>query len=605
MCGIAGFAGEDEQRIKHMVACLRHRGPDGDAFAVSHGASLGHARLAILDPRPVGDQPMWNDDHTVVIVYNGEIFNYRELREAAGLQCKTGTDTEVLLKLYAREGMGFIPRLRGMFAFALYDTRTREWHLARDPSGIKPLFVSYAGGKLHFASEMRSLITTMPSKPAIDEVSLSLFLRLQYVPGPRTMCEGIESLPPGTVLRWKDGKEERKIVLPAVERPIVKSKADFREMLPPLLDKAVKDHLISDRPVGLFLSGGMDSSALLHHMANHAEKPVRTFTVRFEATADEGEARFNMDANLAAMTAAHYGTDHQEIFLTADLCRQLYKETARALDQPNADAVSTAQVLLAREAKKKVDVALLGAGGDELFGGYPRYRVARILRDLRFLPPGLRAAAGSLFGHPSDVLRLSPGAALAERLLARPPAEIISVAKPGWFDPSVTTSLFQERFAPLANLEPVRAFMEFDRALWLVDESLRLADATTMASGLEGRVPFLDPLLIQFSLATPSDWHVGWKRTKALFKDTYRSILPAHLFTLPKASFYPPLAKWIRREAAVLVEETFENPRIQERFDIPALRSLFEQHKRRETYALHTLSSLMQLGYWFETVYGV
>jgi asparagine synthase (glutamine-hydrolysing) len=603
MCGIAAFAGEDEQRMRRMVACLRHRGPDGDAFVVAHGASLGHARLAILDPRPVGDQPMWNERHTVVIVYNGEIFNYRELRETFALDCKTGTDTEVLLKLYEREGIDFVRRLRGMFAFALYDTRAREWHLARDPSGIKPLFVAYPGGKLHCASEMRSLLSAMPGKPTIDETSLSLFLRLQYVPGPRTMCEGIESLPPGTVLRWKDGDEERRILAPHIERPSFPSKAAFKEALPALMDKVVNDHLVSDKPVGLFLSGGMDSSAVLHHMANHAEKPVRTFTVRFEASADEGEARFNADANLAAMTARHYGTEHEEILLTAQLCRELYKETARALDQPNADAVSTAQFLLSRVAKKKVDVVLTGAGGDELFGGYPRYRVARILRDLRWLPAGLRAGAGALAGHPSDVLRMQPGPALAERLLARPITEVASVAKPGWFDPDATTALFADRFKPLDGMEDVRAFMEFDRALWLVDESLRLADATTMASGLEGRVPFLDPLLIQASLATPAGWHVGWKRTKALFKDVYRSVLPAHLFTLKKASFYPPLAKWIRREAAPLVEEMLENPRIKERFDAKALRVLFEKHKARETYALHTLSSLMQLGYWFETVY--
>ncbi|HVW66379.1 MAG TPA: asparagine synthase (glutamine-hydrolyzing) [Candidatus Peribacteraceae bacterium] len=602
MCGIAGFFGEDKRLIERMTQCLVHRGPDGNAVVTTHGASLGHARLAILDPRPEGDQPMWNESRTAVIVYNGEIYNYRQLREEEKFDCKTTTDTEVLLKLFDRYGMEFVKRLKGMFAFGIYDTRKRTWYLARDTSGIKPLFIAYSNGRLHFASEMRALLAAFPVKPAINLQGLSLFMRLQYVPGPQTLVQDIESLPPGVILEWSDKGETLTRFRAEAETPSFASKEDFGRDFPALMDDVVRDHLVSDKPVGIFLSGGMDSSIVLHHMSHHASKPIKTFTVRFDATEKEGAKRFNADADFAAKTAKFYGTDHHELLLTADLYREFYKDTARSLDQPNADTVSVAQFLLSREAKKHVDVVLNGSGGDELFGGYPRYRVARILHELRHLPGSVRSLIGGIIGHPRDVLRLQPGPELAERLLARPIEEIDDVASGTWFDGLATAHLFQKRFSHLQNDDPVRAFMEFDRGLWLVDESLRLADATTMGSGLECRVPFLDPRVIAASHATPSHWHVAMKRTKALLKDTYKPLLPPHLFSLEKSSFYIPFAKWLRREASPLVEEALENPHIGELFDIGRIRALYDEHKNGG-YHLHTLSSLIQLSNWFETVY--
>jgi asparagine synthase (glutamine-hydrolysing) len=347
----------------------------------------------------------------------------------------------------------------------------------------------------------------------------------------------------------------------------------------------------------------MDSSILLHHMCKHAAPPVRTFTVRFEVKRDEGEAKFNTDADLAALTAKHYGTSHTEVLLTAAHCRDIYRETARALDQPNADTVAPAQFFLAREAKKQVDVVLTGAGGDELFGGYPRYRLARILQATRALPGSLRTFAGSRFGVPSDVASLSPGPLLAERLLARAPSEVSPLVRGNWFDPDATTRLFAERYEDLQGTEPVRALMECDRALWLVDESLRLTDGTTMGSGLEARVPFLDPRMIAAALSTPASWHVGWRTTKALLKETYLPLLPPHLQSLKKAGFFPPFAKWLRRECAPLVEETLENPRIRELFDIEAIRRMRDAHANKDRYAMQALSTVIQLSFWFEEVY--
>jgi len=250
-----------------------------------------------------------------------------------------------------------------------------------------------------------------------------------------------------------------------------------------------------------------------------------------------------------------------------------------------------------------VDVALTGAGGDELFGGYPRYRIAHILQKSRHIPPPLRAVVAKLVGHPSDVVSLHPGPLLAERLLARPVSEFKSIIRGEWFQPEATTQLFTKLFDEFRQKDAVRTFMEFDRHLWLADESLRLTDATTMGSGLEGRVPFLDPRIITAIKDTPSSWHVSMNQTKFLLKQAYRPLLPQHLFTLKKASFYPPLAKWIRREASPLVEEMLENPHIQELCDTDALRLVFQEHTNHTKYHLHILSSLIQLSNWFETVY--
>lgn len=603
MCGIAGFAGPDRSVIERMTQALVHRGPDGHAVWTSDTACLGHCRLAILDPRPDGDQPMWNNDHTIAIVFNGEIYNYRELRQEERLECRTNTDTEVILKLYEKHGMSFVDRLRGMFVFGIYDTRDNSWHLARDNGGIKPLFIAYPHGRLAFASEMRALLGSFDTKPSLNMTALSQYLRLQYVPGPQTLCQGIEQLEPGTILEWIDGKETRSRFTPQ-ERMSFNSKQDFRERFPDVMDDVVRQHLIADRPVGVFLSGGMDSSIVLHHMMRHARGTVKTFTVRFEATEQEGAARFNTDADLAAITAKHYGTKHHELVLTAAMYRDHYAETAQALDQPNSDHVSVAQFLLARLAKENgVDVILSGAGGDELFGGYPRYRIARVLQMTQGIPPVLRSSAGGLLGYPQDVLAMSPGPLLAERLLARPASEGMHITRNDWFDPLATTTLFTERFSHMGRNDPIRNFMEFDRRLWLVDESLRLADATTMGSGVEGRVPFVDERIIAASHATPAEWHVGPRNTKTLLKRTYRGIVPDHLYSLKKASFYPPLAKWLRRETAPLAASMLEHSRIRELFDVDVVCQQFEDHRSRKGYYLHTLSSLIQLSHWFDTVY--
>ncbi len=607
MCGITGFAGENRGTIEKMTAALVHRGPDGNAVYVGNGISLGHARLAILDPRPEGNQPMWNDEKTVVIVYNGEIFNFKELREREGFKCRTNTDTEVLIKLYEKYGVKFVDRLRGMFAFGIYDTRNQTWFLARDASGIKPLYLAEIGGQLHFASETRALSMAMPAKPMINEEALSLYMRLQYIPGPLTLYKGIESVRPGAVITWRAGIRKEQIVEPKLDvtrLPHYENRNEFMREFPALMQEATTAHLIADRPVGLFLSGGMDSSILLHHMSQATTSPARTFTVRFAMPGEPGEQRFNMDADLAVQTAKHYGTQHQEVELTATAYRDAYRDTARALDQANANPTAVAWYVLAKAAKQSVDVVLTGAGGDELFGGSHRYRAAHILNTMRWLPPSLRSLIGRSSGYSADVFALSPhDVAFAERFMAQPSTEVLSIARGNWFDGNAVRKLLAPYFET-SQKDPVRKFMECERHTWLVDEALRLADATTMASGLECRVPFLDPFVIAASHATPASWHVNFFDTKVLLKKTYRPLLPPHVFSLKKSSFFPPLAKWLRTECAVLGEEMVESPFLAQYFDVDAIRAVLKKHQTGEEYALQLISRLIQLHFWIETVYN-
>ncbi len=602
MCGIAGFIGQDREKIERMLRTLIHRGPDGHAIEVLPNAMLGHARLAILDPRPEANQPMWNDTKTLCIVFNGEIYNFKQLQKEESFECKTRSDTEVLLRLFERYGTSFLPRIHGMFAFGIYNVKEQSLTLARDQNGIKPLYIAFPDGKLHFASEMRSLMKAFSVKPKLNMRSLSRYLRMQYVPGPETMCEGIESVLPGSIIEWKNNNIIRS-TYKRVSKPMQwKNRQDFMSTIPSIIDESVQAEMIADRPIGIFLSGGMDSSIVLHHMTQHATKRIKTFTVRFEATQEEGATRFNADADLAKLTAKHYGTDHTELLLTAEMFRNHYAETCEALDQPNSDHVSVAQFLLARLAKKSVDVVLTGAGGDELFGGYPRYRIAYMLHALRYIPSQMRGW-GSIFGYPKDVLELSTGAALAERLLCRPSTEWNEVVNGEWFEEDAATEFVFSAYETSRAETPVRSLMNFDRATWLIDESLRLVDGTTMASGLEARVPFLAPDIIDASLGTKDNWHLGLFRTKTGLKDAYRQLLPDHLFTLKKASFYPPLAKWLRREAAPLVDEALEHGFIRQYFNATALHLLFMQHKERTRYSLHVLHGIVQLSAWVKRVY--
>jgi asparagine synthase (glutamine-hydrolysing) len=543
---------------------------------------------------------MWNESHTVAILFNGEIYNFRELRERHGLTCRTGTDTEVLLQLYERLGLACLQELRGMFALALFEASTGTWHLARDPQGIKPLYLAEAEGRLFFASEARALARALPQRPPVSEAALSCFLRLQYVPSPHTIFTGVRPLAPGTCETWQQGRcVARCSFVTAVEVPSLVHRQEALAYVPQLLEAAVREHLVSDRPIGLFLSGGLDSSILLHHMAAATDRPIQTFTVRFEARDDESSERVNADADLAAQTAAHYGTQHTELLLTAaDFCGA-YAETVLALDQPNADLVAVAQLLLAKRAKAAgVDVILTGVGGDELFGGYHRYRITTVLSRLRRVPPWLRSTAARLCGQPADVAALDPGPDLWERLVAQSPEVCAPMVRGSWFQPQAVHPYFQAAFEMHQQSDSVRQAMEVDRTTWLIDELLKLADGTTMKASVEGRVPFLDARVIAAMRATPARWHVTERATKTLLREAYQSRLPAHLFRLKKASFYLPLAKWFRREAGRLLDEALETPEIRTLFSLEMLEQYRREHLEHRAYRLHQLHGVVQLAAW-------
>ena len=355
MCGICGCTTEDTPLVEQMLNTITHRGPDDRGVHVANGVSLGHMRLAILDPSPNGKQPMLSKSGTTSIVFNGEIYNFKELIQTHNLQCTTGSDTEVLLLLYEKLGIRFVHELRGMFAFALHDTKEQKLYLVRDPHGMKPLYYTVQNSVLYFASETKAILQALPTKPAINTQALSLYFTHQYVPRPYTLLQDVDAVENGAVLEWQ-GSNLRTIDQITAYSPGKYANASS-EQITQVLNESTVAHLISDKPVGLFLSGGLDSTILLHHIAATGVSNLQTFSVRFDVAASEQSAKFNTDADIAKRTAEYYGTEHNEVHITAEEFAAAYSSSAKYLDQPNANPTAPIQYLLAKAIKQKVDVS--------------------------------------------------------------------------------------------------------------------------------------------------------------------------------------------------------------------------------------------------------
>ena len=376
MCGINGITEENESAITQMAKATAHRGPDATVIFTAQGVSLAHNRLSVIDLSNLANQPMHSPDMRFSLVYNGEIYNYKALRAELQLtwNFKTQSDTEVLLAGYARWGEDVLTKIKGIFAFALYDAKENSFFLARDQMGVKPLYYACKDGVLYFSSELGGVIKATEYR-TLSKESFAYYLSLNYVPSPHTLVDGIFKLAPAHILRYKNKQLEiERYWQPKVPEYTHRPSSDLRTTI----GGAVKQQLVSDRPLGVFLSGGLDSSIVLHHAAQ--EMPhVRTFSVDFEMVRGaESEAdKFNSDAKIAKKTAAIYGADHTTFTLTLDHVRESLHDALLSLDEPIANATGVSQYLLSKWVREKdVVVALGGDGGDELFGGYTRHRIA-------------------------------------------------------------------------------------------------------------------------------------------------------------------------------------------------------------------------------------
>jgi asparagine synthase (glutamine-hydrolysing) len=615
MCGIAGIVARDpgarvdERRLARMRDALRHRGPDGSGLLVDGPVGLVHTRLAIVDVAR-GEQPMSNEAGDVWVTFNGEIYNHADLRpglQAAGHRYRTRCDTETIVHLYEERGEDVVDALRGMFAFAIWDRPRQRLLLARDRLGIKPLYYRVDEHELLFASEIKALLAASGERPVFNDAVLPEFLSTRFVSGDETFFRGVRKLLPGHVLAWSPGEPPRPRRYwqlpdprPATAAP---SAADLRERL----EAAVSSHLMSDVPLGVFLSGGIDSSALAALAARATSEPLQTFAVGF-AEADANELPY------ARLVANHIGARHREVTVTPESFFEALPHALWHEDEPMAFSSSVPLFLLARLAREHVKVVLTGEGADELFLGYNRYRVTRWNARLgqpywAAMPAAARRAVrGAVRALPAPLARvarrsflgLEPGirGVYHENFAVFPLAAQERLLRRGRFagcDPYATqTAYFEEASGGLLD----RLGRAELRSYLL--ELLMKQDQMSMASSIESRVPFLDDRLVEHVVALPGDVKLpGWK-TKALLRAAVRDLLPPAILKRRKMGFPVPLGEWLRGPFASVVEEFVLGPRATARgyFDRAALRQLVAQHNSRRGSQTDALWLLVNLEIW-------
>jgi asparagine synthase (glutamine-hydrolysing) len=602
MCGIAGIltragAGVDQALLRRMTDTIAHRGPDGHGFHVDGAAGLGHRRLAIIDVEG-GAQPMGTEDGAVWISYNGEVYNYRELRaELLGLghRFTTSSDTEVVLRAYVQWGPDAVSRLRGMFAFAIWDGRRRQMVLARDRVGIKPLVYAWDGTTLRFASEIKAILQDGGVARDLDWDAVADYFTYHYIPSPRTVFRAIRKLPPASYLVCPlDGGEptlRRYWDLRMAPEHGVKD-AEWVARLQALLDETVRGHLVSDVPVGAFLSGGLDSSTVVACMARASDRPVRTFAIGFD------DASFD-ELEYARLVAARYRTQHVELVVKPDVM-EILPRLAWQFDEPFADASAVPTYCVSRITREHVTVALSGDGGDESFAGYRRYadalrldRHAALLRPLR---PLLRAVAARLPEGARGRGRLQAlAASRVERYLRlmtyqdeRALASLLTAEAGGDAVPSRT-----ERFERLADEAGTRGHLStlqyLDVRHYLPEDILTKVDRTSMLVSLEARVPLLDHVLMEHVATMPERMKFRDGAGKHVLKAAMRDRLPAAILSRPKMGFGVPLGAWLRKELKDLAADVLLDRRARQRGILRplAVERLLEAHQ----HGRHDLSA--------------
>ena len=610
MCGICGIASArgaaDPDRVARMSERLVHRGPDSFGEYADGVVALAARRLSIIDLE-TGDQPIGNEDGTLHVVQNGEIYNYRELRRAlehAGHRFRTSGDTEVILHLYEEHGDAFAERLRGMFALAIWDTRRRRLVLARDRFGIKPLYYRAADGHLEFASELRAF-----PRGDIDLDALEAFLAFNSIPAPLTIFREVRKLPPGHLLVWEEDGAVRidRYARPGPVRAAEERNEDEAELVEELrarIRDSVRAHLVSDVPVGMLLSGGIDSSLLAALAAAEATEPLRTFSIGFE------ERSFD-ELTDARLVAERYATRHRELVLRPDAAL-LLPALAEAFDEPFADSSALPTYLVSRLAAEDVKVALSGEGGDELFGGYYTYAadllaariggVARLARPLVERLPSSTARVSldyraKRFVRAAHLPPLERHHGWKEIFSADARAQLIG--RTTSFDP---VDLLRARYAETDGVDELARLQDVDLGLYLVDDLLVKTDRASMAHSLEARVPYLDVVVTNLALALPTRHKVRGLRKKVLLRKVAEPLLPARIVRGKKRGFSIPAAAWLRGELEPFARDTLSAERLvrQGYFCPDAVARVLEDHVSGREDLSRQLWGLLAFTLWHE-----
>jgi len=593
MCGIAGFVDADRHvqpdltLVHRMCEVIRHRGPDDEGIHVEPGVGLGMRRLSIIDLAG-GHQPLHNETGTVWVVFNGEIYNYQELRaelERFGHRFATSSDTETIVHAYEQWGDEAFGRLRGMFGIALWDRASRTLLLARDRAGQKPVHYAELDGRLYFGSEIKSLLAANAVERRLNPAALDHFLAFLYTPRDISIFDGVHKLPPGHYLRWRDGRASvHEYWRLAADEPFAGSDADAVGALQAVLRDAVRSHMVSDVPLGAFLSGGVDSSAVVGLMAEASARPVKTFSIGFDEPAfDELEH--------ARTVARHFGTDHHEFVVRPDGLAIL-DDLIGHFDEPFADSSAIPTWYVSDIARRHVTVVLSGDGGDELFGGYDRYLPhPRVARFDRLGWPGLRRAAALAWP-------LLPHGVKGKNFLRHVARDdngryLDSLT---FFQPDERTALYTagacaavrdhaesamarhfDRFRMLPHDSRV---MRIDFETYLPGDVLTKVDRMSMAHSIESRVPLLDNRVIDFAATLPSRFKIRDGRRKHVLKAALRTLLPDEILARPKQGFGIPLGTWFRGGLTGLFSDVLGAARTRQRgyFESAFVRRLLREH---------------------------
>lgn len=616
MCGIVGFTAKtwspDPERIQQATGTLIHRGPDQQGTYQSTSCYLGATRLKIVDLSG-GDQPIYSEDRNTVIVFNGEIYNHLEVRkalESRGHRFQTHCDTETVLHAFLEWDTDCFERLRGMFAVAIWCDSRQRLVLARDRVGIKPLYLAERGEDLFFASELKGILIHPEIERQLSLEGLDCFLSMNYVPSPWTLIDGIQKLPPGSWLEWHNGRIDKQVYWRTPDMaPSPMSLEDAKSELDRLLRQSVREHLMSDVPLGVWLSGGVDSTTILHYAAEASNSRLRTFSISFNGYSFD-------ESSTIGEVVKQYGTEHEQLDLNPgqDL-EGAIRELSYYSDEPSADSGALPVWFLSKLCKTRCTVAFSGEGADEVFGGYLTYRANRIARHLKQAPEGaIRLALRALEAWPASnekisleykVKRLLKGSLL--------PAEQAHLYWNGTFSEGEKADLLKVPLpgALLDLLSPLQArlpgdgiapFLEFDQRYFLPDDILVKSDRISMAHSVEVRPPFLDHRIIEFAATIPTTLKIRGDRQKYVLKELMKSKLKSPITQRKKVGFDIPAHEWFRGPLRDLLMETLEYGKAEhsDLFDFDAIDDLTRLHMNRTVNVGYHLWGLMTLFLWMK-----
>lgn len=615
ICGIAAFAAEtppSRQRLARMAGAIAHRGPDDEGLWADQVVGLGHRRLSILDLSQAGHQPMELAERGLVLAYNGEIYNFAELRAelgGRGARFRSGTDTEVVLHAFAAWGPASFARMNGLFAFALWDTREQTLWLVRDRFGIKPLFYAERDGELVFGSEIKTLLDWMPSLREPDPAALHEYLWFGNALGTRTMFAGIRELEPGHYMRCTADGCEREAYWRIEDVTRRDDPVDVaRDELRARLRRAVRGQLVADVPVGIMLSGGIDSSAITA-FASEAAPGLKTYSVGFDFMTGPSELP------KARRVAEHFGTEHHELMIRGGETRDIVEALVEAHDEPFGDAANIPLFLVSRAIRDEVKVVLQGDGGDEIFAGYRRHSMISRYPDWP-RAAGLALAATGLLPRGRRVqqarrmLRV-----LAERDFGRrmalyltmespldPPTAIVSAEWRRRLEASDPFARYAECAARFAGESPLQAMRYTDCSIILPDTFLEKVDRSTMANGLEVRVPFLDAQVADYALGLPAELVARKGVTKWILRSALRGVVPDFVLDAPKVGFGVPYAEWLATSLSAYLEEVLTDPVTTGWgfFDTPRLLRYVRAHKAGQGRYGFLLWKALHAALWYQ-----